>query len=105
MLGVAFVVAGLSTGNKIGLAVVGGAFILFALLSSFVFPARYPDFPGKHVGWYVVAGICFFPPMITAVVAFRRGPTRGGVPPKNQGAQTTPRATTTLRSTTGASPP
>jgi len=102
MLGVAFVVAGLSTGNKIGLAVVGGAFILFALLSSFVFPARYPDFPGKHVGWYVVAGICFFLAMITAVLVFgRESSTESESPTKTEAAQTTPGQTTTAETTTG----
>jgi mono/diheme cytochrome c family protein len=64
------VVAALSTGNKIGLAAVGGAFILFALVSSFVLPARYPNFPGRHVGWYVVAGVLFFLAMISAVIVF-----------------------------------
>jgi cytochrome c553 len=64
------VVAALTTGNKIGLAAVGGTFILFALVSSFVLPARYPNFPGRHVGWYVVAGIFFFIAMITAVIVF-----------------------------------
>src|SRR5438445_11587734 len=67
---VSLVVAALSTGNKIGLAVVGGAFILFALVSSFVLPARYPNFPGRHVGWYVAAGILFFLAMISAVIVF-----------------------------------
>jgi cytochrome c551/c552 len=64
------VVAALSTGNQIALAVVGGAFILFALVSSFVLPARYPNFPGRHVGWYVAAGILFFVAMISAVIVF-----------------------------------
>jgi mono/diheme cytochrome c family protein len=67
---ISLVVAALSTGNKIGLAVVGGAFILFALVSSFVLPARYPNFPGRHVGWYVAAGIVFFIAMISAVIVF-----------------------------------
>ena len=67
---ISLVVAALSTGNKIGLALVGGAFILFALVSSFLLPARYPNFPGRHVGWYVVAGIGFFIAMISAVIVF-----------------------------------
>ncbi|HEY8646674.1 MAG TPA: cytochrome c [Gaiellaceae bacterium] len=71
MLGtVSLVVAALSTGNQIGLAVVGGAFILFSLVSSFVLPARYPNFPGRHVGWYVAAGLLFFVAMISAVIVF-----------------------------------
>jgi len=67
---VSLVVAALSTGNQIGLAAVGGAFILFSLVSSFVLPARYPNFPGRHVGWYVAAGILFFVAMISAVLVF-----------------------------------
>ena len=45
MLSTSLVVAGLSTGHKIGLATVGGAFIVFALVSSFVLPQRNPSFP------------------------------------------------------------
>lgn len=95
------VVAGLSTGHQIGLAVVGGAFILFALLSSFVLPARYPNFPGRHVGWYVAAGILFFVAMISAVLVF-------GVEkkePKAAGATTPPAATSTAAAATTAPPP
>ena len=96
MLGVVTVVAGLSTGNKIGLAVVGGAFIVFALLSSFVLPKRYPNFPGRHVGWFVVAGVCFLLAMLTAVLVF-------GVeePPASESAGTTAAQTTTAETTTG----
>ena len=67
---VSLVVAALSTGSKIGLAVVGGAFILFSLVSALVLPARYPNFPGRHVGWYVADGILFFVAMISAVLVF-----------------------------------
>ena len=99
MLGtVSLVVAALSTGNQIGLAVVGGAFILFSLVSSFVLPARYPNFPGRHVGWYVAAGVLFFIAMISAVIVF-------GVEKKEPAAAaaaTTPAATTTGAATTTA---
>ena len=55
MLSTSLVVAGLTTGHKIGLASVGGAFILFALISSLVLPRRNPNFPGSGVGWYIAA--------------------------------------------------
>lgn len=61
-------VAALSTGQEAGLASVGGAFILFALLCSFVLPRRNPNFPGKHVGWFVVASIAFLVAMLSAVI-------------------------------------
>jgi mono/diheme cytochrome c family protein len=98
---VSLVVAALSTGNQIGLAVVGGAFIVFSLVSSFVLPARYPNFPGRHVGWYVAAGVLFFVAMISAVIVF-------GVEKKEAekpgGEVTTAAATTTGAGTTTARP-
>jgi mono/diheme cytochrome c family protein len=88
------VVASLSTGNQIGLAVVGGAFILFALVSSFVLPSRYPNFPGRHVGWYVAAGLIFFVAMISAVIIF------GVEEPEAEHAAATTQATSTHESST-----
>jgi mono/diheme cytochrome c family protein len=92
MLGVSLVVAALSTGNKIGLAVVGGAFILFALVSSFVLPTRYPDFPGRHVGWFVAASILFFVAMLSAVLVFgkEKGEARAAAPATTQTTSSTP---------------
>src|ERR1700710_2022649 len=99
------VVAALSTGNKIGLAVVGGVFILFALVSSFVLPARYPNFPGRHVGWYVVAGTPFLAAITSAVLVFgvekkEATPAGEAAPP----AATSTAATTTSAATTPAAP-
>ena len=100
MLSVALVIAGLSTGNKIGLAVVGIAFIVFALVSSFVLPARNPSFPGKHVGLFVGVCVLFFVAMISAVLIF-------GVEKKEAKASesTRPTATATAPTTTGTTPP
>jgi mono/diheme cytochrome c family protein len=98
---VSLVVASLSTGNQIALGAVAGVFILFALISSFVLPARYPNFPGRHVGWYVVLGLVFFIAMISAVLVF-------GVEEKEAGAahgETTAAHTTTSEGTTSTSPP
>jgi mono/diheme cytochrome c family protein len=89
----ALVVAGLSTGNKIGLAVVGAAFILFALVSSFVVPRRNPNFPGKNIGWYVTACVLFFVAMLAAVLIF------GKEKEEPAGDRGTPAAETTTAST------
>jgi uncharacterized cupredoxin-like copper-binding protein len=63
--------AGLSTGNKIGLAVVGGAFILFALTSAMIIPKRRPDFPGRNgLSVFVLVSFVFFVAMLTAVSVF-----------------------------------
>src|SRR5947208_11009624 len=71
---IAIVVGALSTSSKVGLAVVGGLFIAFALISSFVLPRRNPNFPGKNLGWYIVVCVLFFVAMISAVLYFGREP-------------------------------
>ena len=64
-------VAGLSTGHKIGLAVVGAIFIAFALSASFLAPRRWPDFPGKNgLSVFIIASFVLFAAMLTAVVVF-----------------------------------
>jgi uncharacterized cupredoxin-like copper-binding protein len=63
--------AALSTGNKIGLAVVGGTFILFALTSSFIIPRRHPNFPGRNgLSVFILACFALFLAQITAVLVF-----------------------------------
>jgi plastocyanin len=63
--------AALSTGNKIGLAVVGGTFILFALTASFLAPRWRPDFPGKNgLSVFVLASFVLFFAMVTSVIVF-----------------------------------
>lgn len=62
--------AALSNGHKLGLALVGGAFILFALVSSFVLPRRDPNFPGRNLFWFVAASAALFAAMLTAVFVF-----------------------------------
>lgn len=64
-------VAGLSTGHMIGLAVTGGVFIAFALSASFLAPRRWPDFPGKNgLSVFIIACFVLFAAMITAVEVF-----------------------------------
>ena len=91
---VALVVAGLSTTNKIGLVTVGLAFVVFALISALVLPRRYPDFPGKGLGWYVVVCVLFFIAMISAVLYFDREPS------ESSSGETTTTATSTAPTTT-----
>jgi mono/diheme cytochrome c family protein len=62
------VVGALSGGHELGLALVGAAFIAFALVSSFVLPRRNPNFPGRGMGWYVTLCVLFFIAMMAAVL-------------------------------------
>jgi cytochrome c553 len=97
MLSTVLVVAGLATGNKIGLAVVGVSFMVFALVCSFVLPARYPNFPGKHVGWFVALSALFFVAMLSAVLIF-------GVEKKEPQANAANPPTTSTPTKTGSTP-
>ena len=72
-MGPVLLLAGLSTGHKIGLGVVGLVFIVFALASSFLAPRRNPDFPGKQgMSVYVIACLALFGAMIASVLVFGR---------------------------------
>jgi uncharacterized cupredoxin-like copper-binding protein len=64
-------VAALSTGHMIGLAVTGAVFIAFALASSILAPRRWPDFPGKNgLSVFIIVSIVLFLAMLTAVEVF-----------------------------------
>lgn len=63
-------VAALSNGHKLGLGLVGAAFIAFALVSSFVLPRRDPNFPGRNLFWFVAASVALFIAMLAAVFIF-----------------------------------
>jgi cytochrome c551/c552 len=62
----------LSTAHEIGLGLTGAAFIVFALVSSFVLAGRDPDFPGRNRNLYLVVCVAFFLAMMAAVLVFGR---------------------------------
>ncbi|HEY2776707.1 MAG TPA: cytochrome c [Gaiellaceae bacterium] len=88
----AFVVADLSAGHKVGLGVTGAAFIVFALVSSFVLPRRIPNFPGRFMGLYLTIAALFFVAMLSAVLIFGREKSEAAEGPGTTAAQTTPAA-------------
>jgi uncharacterized cupredoxin-like copper-binding protein len=93
----------LSTGHKVGLAVVGAVFILFALASSFVFPRFRPSYPGRGLPAFVIVALVVFFGMLTAVEVF-------GAEPKEKkesepAAQTEPPAQVTTTKTTAPTQP
>ena len=58
-------------GHEIGLIVVAGIFIAFALVSSFVVPRYKPDFPGPTgLSTYVIVSLVMFGLMVAAVNFF-----------------------------------
>ena len=63
---------GITTGGKIGLGLLAGAFIVFALLSSFWFPRRDPNFPGNRLGLFVLITSVLFVATMAGVVVFAK---------------------------------
>jgi uncharacterized cupredoxin-like copper-binding protein len=90
----------LSTGHEVGLAVSAGVFILFALLSSLVFPRFRPQYPGRGLPAFIVVSLVFFVGMLTAVEVFGAEPAEEE--PKTE--QPAPETTTTQPTTTEAQP-
>jgi cytochrome c6 len=113
---IALVAAGLSTGHKIGLVAVAAAFIVFALVSSFLIPRRSPNFPGKALPVYVTVAVLFFVAMLAAVLVFGKE-SEAGAGASEHAAQTstqssalpaqgttTGQTTTTAATTTATTP-
>ena len=82
--------AALSASHKLGLALAGGAFIVFALTSAFLVPRSRPDFPGgRGLRWFVLACLVFFAGMMAAVVVFgRERATASGAEPERPSTPT-----------------
>lgn len=93
---------GLSTGNAVGLALIAGAFVVFALLSALVIPRRWPQYPGRGLGWFVVGTLVLFVATLGAVEVFAKEsePTEHAV-----SGETTTGGTTTGETTTGEAQP
>jgi cytochrome c553 len=56
--------------GKLGLGVLAGLLIVFALLSSFYFPRRNPNFPGNRLGLFVFVAVILFVGTIVGVIVF-----------------------------------
>ncbi|HEX6663713.1 MAG TPA: cupredoxin domain-containing protein [Gaiellaceae bacterium] len=85
----------LSTGHEVGLAVTAGAFIAFALSSSFLFPRLRKEYPGGGLPAFIVVSFVFFFGMLAAVENFGAEGHAG-----ERVAETTPAPATTTTATT-----
>ena len=56
--------------GKIGLGVLAGLLIAFAILSAFYFPRRNPDFPGNRLGLFILVSVVLFAGTMVGVVVF-----------------------------------
>jgi mono/diheme cytochrome c family protein len=66
------VLLGITTEGKLGLGLLAGAFIVFAILSAFWFPRRNPDFPGNRLGLFVLLTAVLFAGTMAGVVVFAK---------------------------------
>jgi mono/diheme cytochrome c family protein len=84
------VLSALATGHKVGIAVVAGVFIAFALASSFLLPRWRPQFPGKRVRLFVVVTVLLTAGMLATVIALAAEPKEErGAASETSGATTT----------------
>jgi cytochrome c553 len=58
--------------GKVGLGILAGCLILFAILSSFYFPRRNPNFPGDRLGLFVLVTVVLFAGTIGGVIFFAK---------------------------------
>lgn len=71
--------AGLATGNKIGLALAAGIFIAFALVSALLIPRSRPDFPsGRGLGVFALVSVVLFLGTMAAVFTLGKEEEHGG---------------------------
>ena len=102
--------AALSTGHKVGLGLVGLAFVLFALASAFLLPRIRPDYPGRRgLPAFLTVSVALFVGMMFAVFFFGREPSESHAAPGSTAvstettAPTAPTTTATTTTTTTAS--
>jgi mono/diheme cytochrome c family protein len=102
------VLVAISNEGKLGLGLVAGIFILFALLSSFYFPRRDPNFPGNRLGLFTLITVLLFIVTMAGVIVFAKEEEEaaGAEATETQGTETGEAPTTTGEepATTGEEP-
>jgi uncharacterized cupredoxin-like copper-binding protein len=94
-------IAALSTEHKVGLGLVGLAFVVFALLSAFLLPTLRPDYPGKRgLSAFLTLSVTLFVGMMFAVFFFGRETSESHAAEGSKATATTAPSQTTTPSTT-----
>ena len=62
----------LSTGHAIGLGLIAGSFVVFALLSALLIPRRWPQYPGRGLNWFIAGTLVLFVSTLAAVEIFAK---------------------------------
>ena len=95
----------ITNNGKLGLGVLAGLLIVFAILSAFYFPRRNPDFPGNRLGLFILVSVVLFAGTMVGVVVFaaEEGEPHSEEATQPQGGEEPPASTE--QTTTGASEP
>jgi sulfite dehydrogenase len=103
------VLLAITSEGKVGLGVLAGLLIAFAILSAFYFPRRNPDFPGNRLGLFILVSVVLFAGTMVGVVVFaaEEGEPHSEEATQTQGEETGegPPASTEQTTTTGPSEP
>jgi sulfite dehydrogenase len=103
------VLLAITSEGKVGLGVLAGLLIAFAILSAFYFPRRNPDFPGNRLGLFILVSVVLFAGTMVGVVVFaaEEGEPHSEEATQTQGEETgeEPPASTEQTTTTGPSEP
>jgi mono/diheme cytochrome c family protein len=99
------VLLAITSQGKVGLGLLAGLLIAFAILSAFYFPRRNPDFPGNRLGLFVLVSVLLFAGTMVGVVVFAKEEegAHGAEAAETHPAETGETTTTTAEgATTGA---
>jgi mono/diheme cytochrome c family protein len=101
------VLLGLTTDQKLGLALTAAVFIAFSLFAALVIPRYRPDFPGRRgLGVFIVLTIVLTIAMLGAVEVFAKEEEHGAeAPAETQEAETTETTETAPPATTAEEEP
>jgi mono/diheme cytochrome c family protein len=61
------VLLALSSNQKLGLALAAAAFVVFALVCAMLIPRYRPNFPARHMGWFLTACAFFTAGMLLTI--------------------------------------
>jgi mono/diheme cytochrome c family protein len=87
------VLLALSANQKLGIALMAGAFVVFALVCAMLIPRYRPDFPGRHMGWFIAACVALTVGML-ATIAFVAKETEHEAAAETTATETEPAETT-----------
>jgi mono/diheme cytochrome c family protein len=98
---------GIATGDAVALALIAGAFVVFALLSALVIPRRWPQYPGRGLAWFITGTLVLFVATLGAVEVFavEEPEEHAAGETTTETGGTTTEATTTGETTTGEAEP